>query len=234
MTGEKFEKIVKARAEQQVQKKIREFKKKCCAAANELYRLHADAIHFKEYPEKWKVFFFILASTNNTKGWPKELWEDEEDLVTNELLGTLPTRTESPVTPSPESFITDEEIEKGKERDKKEGFVKKADHYLDTQTSLQWSLENAGPMDWDKAMAYAQSLGNGWRLPSIEELRKIRDGKLHDPVTLLPGMLSKCYWSGTTNADSTDYAWSVYFYYSSALNPKSYDYYVRCVRDGGE
>ncbi|MBW2312335.1 MAG: DUF1566 domain-containing protein [Deltaproteobacteria bacterium] len=41
------------------------------------------------------------------------------------------------------------------------------------------------------------------------------------------------YWSATTCADYSSYAWYVYFSYGSVYSyGKSHDYYVRCVRAG--
>ncbi|MDR1988116.1 MAG: DUF1566 domain-containing protein [Candidatus Peribacteria bacterium] len=42
---------------------------------------------------------------------------------------------------------------------------------------------------------------------------------------------SSRYWSSTTNASNTSYAWVVYFYYGHSFRVgKTSSYYVRCVR----
>ena len=51
--------------------------------------------------------------------------------------------------------------------------------------------------------------------------------EVSNPIT------SSNYWSSTTNADNTDYAWNVNFYNgNSNNNNKDNDNHVRCVRGG--
>ena len=107
-------------------------------------------------------------------------------------------------------------------------FEEKKDHYLDNKTGLKWSKENFGPMSWEAAM---ESLPEGWRLPTIDELLSIVDDAKHDPATELADMLSEDYWSSTTYALNTDgYAWLVPFYDGLGdYGYKSLSYYVRAV-----
>jgi len=113
-------------------------------------------------------------------------------------------------------------------------FKEKKDHYLDNKTGLKWSKENFGPISWEAAM---ESLPEGWRLPTIDELLSIVDDAKHDPATELADMLSSGYWSSTTYTYDADYAWLVGFYsgyfYDNDVN-KSNSYYVRAVRDEKE
>jgi len=56
----------------------------------------------------------------------------------------------------------------------------------DARTGLEWTRHDDGVgLDWHKADAYCQSLtiddARGWRLPDIEELRR-----LYDPTTRIP------------------------------------------------
>ena len=108
-------------------------------------------------------------------------------------------------------------------------FQDKTDCYLDTKTNLEWSKENFGPMSWNNAIKQFDG-SNGWRLPTIEELITLVDRTKLGPATDLPKMLPSYYWSSTTNATHTDFAWIVDFYYSNDGNYlKSNSYYVRGV-----
>jgi len=50
-------------------------------------------------------------------------------------------------------------------------FLVKGDTVKDMQTGLTWvSLPDEGKAAWDKAAAYCESRGAGWRLPTLEEL----------------------------------------------------------------
>ena len=110
-------------------------------------------------------------------------------------------------------------------------FEEKEDCYLDTQTGLEWSKDNLGPMTWQDAIDGFAKGKNGWRMPTIEELLTIVDYTKYDPATTLPNMVSSDYWSSTTSADSTHGAWTVYFYDGYVSNyAKSYSRYVRAVR----
>ena len=104
---------------------------------------------------------------------------------------------------------------------------------------LFWQKKDDGiERNWNKAISYCQSLALGgskdWRLPSKDELSSLVDKKYTptiDPV--FTDTKTSYYWSSTSGAGSTDYAWYVSFgngYVSSSDN--TYDYYVRCVRGG--
>ena len=124
---------------------------------------------------------------------------------------------------------------------------------------LMWEKESR-EMNWDDAMEYAKNLRLGgyddWRLPTREELAEVVRFCGGISVTLVDdnwgdtwdknkanenyqanykakGFASSFYWSSTSSASSTSYAWSVYFHNGSqGYYSKSYDYYVRCVRAG--
>lgn len=78
---------------------------------------------------------------------------------------------------------------------------------------------------WDEAVEYCKNLGDGWRLPTIQELWHIFENEnLRKEFTI------EDYWS------STEYgiynAWNFNFFYGLAyLSNKSNTYYVRAVRD---
>lgn len=112
-------------------------------------------------------------------------------------------------------------------------FEKKSDCYLDTETGLEWSLENYDPMTWEHVMTLGYELGDGWRIPSIQELFSIIDYSRFNPATELPNMVSPNYWSSNTFAYGPNRAWGVDFgsgYVGGGS--KASGRYVRCVRGG--
>ncbi len=103
----------------------------------------------------------------------------------------------------------------------------------DKGAGLMWQKATAGPMDWDAAMSYASSISlgghSGWWLPNIDELQAL----YHSPCKSMMEVVPSNYWSSTTNANYTSYAWLVNFhngYVSGSY--KSLSDYVRAVRAG--
>lgn len=106
----------------------------------------------------------------------------------------------------------------------------------DNLTSLIW-LKNAncfGQKNWATALSYANGLSNGscgltdgssagdWHLPNWNELRSLIDAEYDDPALsntagtgkwtegdAFSGVRLSFYWSSTTNAHNTSYAWHV-------------------------
>ena len=113
---------------------------------------------------------------------------------------------------------------------------------LDKETGLVWerSPDTAQRKWYDACIhCYQREVGGrkGWRLPTVEELASLVDTTNTNPV--LPtghpfsNVQSFLYWSSTTGANVTDYAWHVGL--GSGFvdgNPKVYDLYVWCVRGG--
>lgn len=114
----------------------------------------------------------------------------------------------------------------------------------DSDTKLIWQdntdvADKTKKKNWGKAINYCKNLSLGgykdWRLPSKKELLTIVD-KSYDRVPTISGAFknftSNSYWSSTTDASNTSYAWDVHFYigYTGKDNRKSKNYYVRCVR----
>jgi len=106
--------------------------------------------------------------------------------------------------------------------------------WIDPKTSLEWQINPPEPPGaWKGAKNYAESLGDDWRLPTIEELESLLDRSRHDPSIReeVPFQDPLDYWSSITYANDMFYAWCVYFYDGSVSdNYKGEGCYVRCVR----
>jgi formylglycine-generating enzyme required for sulfatase activity len=91
---------------------------------------------------------------------------------------------------------------------------------------LEWQ-ENppSDPMTWDEANEYVKSLGEGWRLPSIKELKDAYDNKIE-------GFKSDYYWTSNVNTNGDINAIGVCFGFGDVgYYGKTDHYYVRCVRE---
>lgn len=119
-----------------------------------------------------------------------------------------------------------------------ERFVECTDGTIkDLKTGLMWQREGSKErMNWDDANKYCKSSEVGsykdWRLPTKEELESILDLNKKDPAI---NPIFKCesagYWSSTTYADYTDFAWFVYFFDGFVyIGNKGNYYFVRPVR----
>ena len=110
----------------------------------------------------------------------------------------------------------------------------------DSKTGLVWQQGEPGAKSWGDALNYCEGLSLGgaddWRLPNVKELESLTDDTRFSPAldrTYFPNAATSLYWSSTTGAGYTDYAWSVYFYYGYVSYDSKYNtYYVRCVRGG--
>ena len=108
-----------------------------------------------------------------------------------------------------------------------------------TETGLMWQKATApGEYTWQEALAYAAGLTLGgysdWRLPNRNEQQTLIDYSRYDPAIdpLLQEDTETNYWLSTTDAYSTDDAWSVYFYTGAvSSSEKSQSSCVRAVRD---
>jgi len=90
----------------------------------------------------------------------------------------------------------------------------------DHLTDLVWWQHaglSAGRVSWQKAIEEVKVLNTSqpgnWRLPTINELESLVDADTHSPA--LPGNhpfvnLQEGYWSSTTSAFETDWAWVLY------------------------
>jgi hypothetical protein len=81
------------------------------------------------------------------------------------------------------------------------------------------------------------SSAGDWRLPNVRELQSLIDyGELNPALPSghpFTGVHSNYYWSSSTSAGGTSYAWTVYLYSGKLTNAnKNTDYYVWPVRGG--
>jgi len=107
----------------------------------------------------------------------------------------------------------------------------------DTETNLVWQKNHAGPMSWQDAMDYASKLElagyDDWRLPTIKELLTLVDYDKYIPASAFPNIPTEWFWSSSSYAPNSVYAWAVNFSYGGVyVDAKNRDYYVRCVRRG--
>ena len=112
----------------------------------------------------------------------------------------------------------------------------------DNKTGLMWSKDaNQGQMSWKEAMEHCQALKkaghNDWRLPDRFELESLLDINQFGPALpedhLFENVQSSDYWSSSTHAYDTNFAWSVFMLSGNVGNfSKSGHYYVWPVRGG--
>ena len=115
----------------------------------------------------------------------------------------------------------------------------------DLSTGLMWAKDGNGPgcnnggtLDWEDAVDFAEALEfagyDDWYLPEIKEFETIIDYSIYNPAinaTYFSNTQGDYYWSSTTNATYTGFAWFVNFFNGYVnINDKSYTYCVRCVR----
>ena len=107
----------------------------------------------------------------------------------------------------------------------------------DTQTKLTWQRAiPAARHTWADAGTYCEELaleGDGWRLPSINELQTLVNDSVNPAVdqTAFPGTPSEYFWSSSAVIDDPTRAWTAFFtngstYSFAATAAKN----VRCVR----
>lgn len=95
-------------------------------------------------------------------------------------------------------------------------------------------------MNWGQALGHAVSYEYAghtiWRLPNMKELSSIVETACYAPainLSIFPNDLGSYVWSSSPDANSSNYAWILGFYYGyDSTRAKSYDYYVRLVRGG--
>ncbi len=83
-------------------------------------------------------------------------------------------------------------------------------------------------MNWYDAKKACEALGNGWRLPTEEELNIFKKRKVK-----ISGFENEYYWSSTENSFNDDMAWCVGFYSGGANSfyKDTFESKVRAVKD---
>jgi hypothetical protein len=107
------------------------------------------------------------------------------------------------------------------------------------EIGLEVMTKDLGIMKWEEAIKACENLGDGWRLPTIEELEKIYKfeqappywdelEKIYKYKDIIGGFVYSLYWSSTVGANK---AWTFSFNSGSAVYYYSSTYfYARAVR----
>ena len=124
-------------------------------------------------------------------------------------------------------------------------FTKADGVVTDSKTTLEWQDDYSDNGDsvksanWTDAIDYCETLSlnsqTDWRLPNKKELLSIVNYDTYNPSinSVFQKNTSNDYWSSTTDASYTNYAWYVNFSYGYTYgNAKSGYNSVRCVRAG--
>lgn len=112
-------------------------------------------------------------------------------------------------------------------------FIRNSDGTVtDKQLNLIWYPTLPKKFTWEEAKKACEK--TGCRLPTRRELDSLVDITKHDPATdkeIFPDTKSDWFWTSTSCAWNSDYAWIVFFYYGivSSDNKDGYSY-VRPVR----
>ncbi|MBF0103102.1 MAG: DUF1566 domain-containing protein, partial [Desulfobacterales bacterium] len=109
----------------------------------------------------------------------------------------------------------------------------------DRTTGLMWQKKDDGVRrDWFLSLKYCEALKLGgysdWRVPNIRELsRLVDDTQSEIAIDPLFSCQPNFYWSSTTQSNSPNAAWGVYFYGGDMdWSQKNFSDLVRCVRAG--
>ena len=85
----------------------------------------------------------------------------------------------------------------------------------DTKTGLAWTKATiAEDVTFEKAKEAVEALGEGWRLPTVDELFSLIDHGKHKPAIdtkAFPDTKNDCYWTSTPCAWNEAAVWVVYF-----------------------
>jgi len=109
---------------------------------------------------------------------------------------------------------------------------KQLEIWEDPDTGLIWEKQGSEKtMSWYEALEYAETLGDNWRLPTIQELITLVDITKINPACKIINTHSSGYWSSSTFAGDTYDAWCVYFGYGYvSYYSKNNNRYVRCIK----
>ena len=101
--------------------------------------------------------------------------------------------------------------------------------------ALEWSntLLDGKRVKRVDAEAAAAGMGEGWRLPTVDELQTILDRSRHCPAAdteRFPDTQSEPYWSSTPFSWDSDARWVVNFHNGYVLGYRGDGYFRACVR----
>ena len=82
-------------------------------------------------------------------------------------------------------------------------------------------------MEWEQAKKACEEIGNGWRLPSVDELKEIH--RLKDDIGGFK--LNQRYWSILENGDSSAWYFDFPFGCDDSTSGKSNTGFVRAVKN---
>ena len=99
-----------------------------------------------------------------------------------------------------------------------EQYVKNEDGTVtDTNNNLTWSATLGEDLTFAEAESKVAELGNGWRLPTVDELQLIVDRTKCRPAAnteIFPDTKNDWYWTSSKCAwDEAAARWGVHFYY---------------------
>ncbi len=107
----------------------------------------------------------------------------------------------------------------------------------DVVTGLIWQKAYVSGKTWQEALAYCEELDyanqTDWRLPDKNELSSLVNYEIYSPASDFPDMPMVSFWSSSSLAVSTNYAWYVDFSLGNVYyDGKAYASSARCVRAG--
>ena len=91
--------------------------------------------------------------------------------------------------------------------------------------NLEVMTEDLGEMKWEEAKKACKNLGDGWRLPSKDELNLLYENK-----EKIGGFAKRYYWSSTEYGDNKAWRQTFNSGYANEGYGKNFTYFVRAVR----
>jgi len=112
-------------------------------------------------------------------------------------------------------------------------FIDNGDNTItDTKTGLIWTKNTvAKDVNFDGAEKAVAALGDGWRIPTVDELATLVDRTRYEPaidVEAFPNTANDWYWTSTPCAWRASAVWVVGF--SNGFVHDGYRHGVCCVR----
>jgi hypothetical protein len=106
---------------------------------------------------------------------------------------------------------------------------------LQESSDLLWMTDYVDPLSYEQALAVVREVGNGWRLPTMQELYRLVD---HTRMSPAIGEAFACpsrggvFWTSTSTCYSALDQWAVDFEYGYAvIKGRIEKAHIRLVRD---